>query len=142
MLFRSEPAGETRGLPFQWNLLAWAALVGILTGVAVVIFHELLGFINSFLYGPLVDLLLVVGKSAPLPPPQTSVQDLPAAVAGPGQPLSALLQLGLGGIGFLPPPPAPPEPPTIALPSPPDWLKLWPVLVIPSLGGQIGRAHV
>ena len=48
---RVEPSGETRGLPFQWNLLAWAALVGILTGVAVVIFHELLGLINSFLYG-------------------------------------------------------------------------------------------
>jgi H+/Cl- antiporter ClcA len=122
-------------LPFQWNLLAWAALVGILTGVAVVIFHELLGFINNFLYGPLVDFLLVVGRSSPLPPAPPSLPELPEVATAPGQPLSALLQLGLGGIGFLPPPPAPPEPPTIALPSAPDWLKLWPVVVIPTLGG-------
>jgi H+/Cl- antiporter ClcA len=121
-------------LPFQWNLLAWAALVGILTGVAVVIFHELLGFINNVLYGPLVDLLLVVGRSSPLAPSLPSVPALPAVVAASGHP-PMLLQLGLGGIGFLPPPPAPPEPPTIALPSAPDWLKLWPVLVMPSLGG-------
>jgi H+/Cl- antiporter ClcA len=115
---RLEPSGEARSLPYQWNLLAWAALVGLLTGVAVVLFHELLGFINNFLFGPLVDFLLVVGRSTPVPPPPPSLPDLPATTGG-----------------FLPPPPAPPEPPTIALPSAPDWLKLWPVVVIPTLGG-------
>jgi len=60
---------DLRGLPFQWNLLAWAALVGILTGLAVVAFHELLGFINNFLFGPFVEGLLVIGRSSPATPP-------------------------------------------------------------------------
>ncbi|MEB3200058.1 MAG: chloride channel protein [Synechococcaceae cyanobacterium] len=98
-------------------------------------FHELLGLINNFLYGPFVDGLLAVGRSSvPAPPPAPLPPPSPA-VTGPGTPLQALLQLGLGGIGFLPPPPAPPEPPTIAMPSKPDWLELWPVLVVPTVGG-------
>jgi H+/Cl- antiporter ClcA len=123
------------GLPFQWNLLAWAFLVGAFTGLAVVGFHELLGFINNFLYGPFIEWLLAVGRSPLSPPP---LPDLPA---GPGlfppstAPLKALLELGLGGIGLLPPPPLPPEPTPIALPADFDWLELWPVVVVPTLGG-------
>ncbi|NDG74713.1 MAG: chloride channel protein, partial [Synechococcaceae bacterium WB8_1B_136] len=50
--------GEARPLAFQWSLLAWAALVGMLTGLAVVGFHYLLGFINNLLFGPGVEWLL------------------------------------------------------------------------------------
>ena len=130
---------EIRALPFQWNLLAWAALVGLLTGLAVVGFHELLGFINNFLFGPFVEGLLVVGRSSPggLSPADLPPVDLPPLAENNGTPLRALLQLGLGGIGFLPSPPALPEPPppVIDVPSLPDWLALWPVVVVPTLGG-------
>jgi H+/Cl- antiporter ClcA len=129
---------DGRGLPFQWNLLAWAALVGALTGLAVVAFHQLLEFFNNFLFGPFVEGLLEVGRSSPTtpPPPPVSI-DLPPVESG--TPLKALLQLGLGGIGFLPaPPPLPvpePLPVPVTLPETPDWLALWPVVVVPTLGG-------
>ncbi|MFM8260544.1 MAG: chloride channel protein [Vulcanococcus sp.] len=128
-------AGEVRPLAFQWSLLAWAALVGVLTGLAIVGFHYLLGFINNVLFGPVVAGLLdlvrhsqsepAVLELPPAPPPET------------GTPLKALLQIGLGGLGFLPPPPAPPEP--VALPLPdtglPVWLESWPVVLVPVVGG-------
>ena len=126
------PSAAT-GLPYQWNLLAWAALVGILTGLAIVGFHELLGLINTVLYGPFVEALQQIGHhSAALPPPVVSPPPPPPA---PMSPFKALLKLGLGGIGLLPPPPPLPEPQPIAIPSRPDWLELWPVVVIPTLGG-------
>ena len=130
-------SSEVRSLPFQWNLLAWAALVGVLTGLAVVGFHELLGFINNFLYGPFVEWLLEVGRaSSSVSPAEAPAIELPPVVEQGGTPLKALLQLGLGGIGLLsPPPPALPEPATLALPACFDWLELWPVVVVPSLGG-------
>ena len=134
----AEPASaEVRSLPFQWNLLAWAALVGTLTGLAVVGFHELLGFINNFLYGPFVEWLLEVGRaSSTATVTELAAIDLPPLVDEGGTPLKALLQLGLGGIGLLTtPPPAPAEPATIALPASLDWLELWPVVVVPTLGG-------
>ena len=60
--------GEARPLAFQWSLLAWAALVGVLTGLAVVGFHYLLGFINNVLFGPVVaGLLDLVGHAQPEP---------------------------------------------------------------------------
>ncbi len=132
---RSEAPPLRLGLPFQWSLLAWAFLVGAVTGLAVVGFHELLGFINNFLYGPFIEWLLEVGRSPLNPPP---LPDLPAPVALPlpqAARLKALLQLGLGGIGLLPAPPLPPEPAPIALPAHFDWLELWPVVVVPTLGG-------
>ena len=130
------PEAELRGLPFQWNLLAWAALVGTLTGLAVVAFHELLGFINNFLFGPFVEGLLVIGRSSPATPADLPPIDLPPLAPDSGTPLRALLQLGLDGIGLLAAaPPLPPEPPPISLPTPPDWLALWPVVVVPTLGG-------
>ena len=45
----ARPEADPRALPFQWSLLAWAALVGVFTGLAVVGFHYLLGFINNCL---------------------------------------------------------------------------------------------
>jgi len=127
---------DLRGLPFQWNLLAWAALVGTLTGLAVVGFHELLGFINNFLFGPFVEGLLVIGRSSPATPADLPSIDLPPLAPDSGTPLRALLQLGLDGIGLLATaPPPPPQPPPISLPTPPDWLALWPVVVVPTLGG-------
>jgi hypothetical protein len=49
--------------------LAWAALVGGLTGLAVVGFHELLGLINNGLFGPAVSwALALVGQTQPEPP--------------------------------------------------------------------------
>ena len=64
------PEPDPGVLPFQWSLLAWAALVGTLTGLAVVGFHELLGFINNGLFGPVVELLFQVGRAgSPEPPP-------------------------------------------------------------------------
>jgi len=135
---KPEAAGpEVRSLPFQWNLLAWAALVGLLTGLAVVGFHELLGFINNFLYGPFVEWLLDVGRaSSQASPAELAPVELPPVAPAAGTPLKALLQLGLGGIGLLNTPvPAPPEPATIALPASFDWLELWPVVVVPTLGG-------
>ncbi|MBM5828389.1 MAG: chloride channel protein, partial [Cyanobacteria bacterium M_surface_7_m2_040] len=119
-------------------MLAWAALLGVLTGLAVVGFHELLGFINTFLFGPFVEGLLTIGRSplhplelAPPPPPP------PPPPALPGTPLHQLLQVGLGGLGLLPPPPPPPEPPPLPSLQVPDWLSLWPVLVVPTLGGAL-----
>lgn len=132
------PAGlagksEARALPFQWSLLAWAALVGILTGLAVVAFHELLGFINNGLFGPFVDLLLSVGRSQPAELPIELVPLPPATTT----PLQSLLQVGLGGLGFLPAPLAAPEPPPLPVSNLPDWLRLWPVVVVPCLGGLV-----
>ncbi|MFZ9229418.1 MAG: chloride channel protein [Prochlorococcaceae cyanobacterium] len=135
--FAPRPDGELQAPPLQWNLLAWAALLGVLTGLAVVGFHELLAFINTFLFGPFVEGLLTIGRSPlhplelPAPPPPPPVEPLRAA------PLQQLLQIGLGGLGLLPPPPPPPEP--LPLPSlqVPDWLSLWPVLVVPTLGGAL-----
>jgi len=98
----------------------------------VVGFHYLLGFINNVLFGPVVEgLLNLVGNTAPEPLPQI----LPTPPPDTGTPLRALVQIGLGGLGFLPPPPAPPEP--IPLPGEPlpAWLASWPVVVIPMLGG-------
>lgn len=137
--FAPRPDGELQAPPLQWNLLAWAALLGVLTGLAVVGFHELLGFINTFLFGPFVEGLLTIGRSplhplelpAPPPPPPPPVAPLRAA------PLQQLLQIGLGGLGLLPPPPPPPEPPPLPSLQVPDWLSLWPVLVVPTLGGAL-----
>ncbi|MFM7312442.1 MAG: chloride channel protein [Cyanobium sp.] len=134
----AEAAGsETRGLPFQWNLLAWAALVGTLSGLAVVGFHFLLGFINNFLYGPFVEWLLAVGRaSSSVPAPDLSINDLPPLVDQRGTPLKALLKLGLDSIGLLGAPPAPPAPPPqTVIQARFDWLELWPVVVVPTLGG-------
>ena len=126
-----EQEGDSLQLPFQWNLLAWAALVGVLTGGAVVGFHELLGFINNFLFGPVVEWMLGFGGHLqPAPPPVEIVEPLDS-----GTPLKALLQLGLGGLGFLPPPPPPPEPLPLAPVGPLGWLASWPVVVVPMLGG-------
>ena len=124
---------EARPQPFQWSLLAWAALVGTLTGVAVVAFHELLAFINNGLFGAFVEGLLNLGRGQPpeLPP------ELPPIPPATGTPLKALLQVGLGGLGYLPPPPAVPEPPPLPQSVLPDWLSLWPVVVVPTLGGLV-----
>ena len=132
---RSEPPSLRVGLPFQWTLLAWAFLVGTVTGLAVVGFHELLGFINTFLYGPFIEWLLAVGRSPQSPPPLPDLSPSPSLAAAGASPLKALLQLGLGGIGLLPAPPPAPDPVPIALPSDFDWLELWPVVVVPTLGG-------
>ncbi len=123
------PPPDPGTLSFQWGLLAWAALVGLVTGLAVVAFHELVGLINSALFGPLVEGLLNLGR-APLPPPPP----LPPPSPEQSTPLAALLQIGLGGLGYLPPPAITelPPPPAAALPG---WLQLWPVLVVPCVGG-------
>ncbi|WP_255087965.1 MULTISPECIES: chloride channel protein [unclassified Synechococcus] len=129
-----EQEAEARGLPFQWNLLAWAALVGVLTGLAVVGFHFLLGSINQFLFGTLVESIMALVGSVTTP--ETPLELFNPAEPESSTPLKALLQLGLGGIGFLPPPPAPPEPlppQTITV----SWLSSWPVLVVPMLGGLL-----
>jgi H+/Cl- antiporter ClcA/CBS domain-containing protein len=121
--------------PFQWGLLAWAALVGISTGLAVVAFHELVGLINSGLFGPGVEALLSIGGNNPL---HNGPLVVPAPAPPPvdeSTPLSALLRIGLGGLGYLPSPPAVVEPPPLSSPALPDWLQLWPVLVVPTLGG-------
>jgi H+/Cl- antiporter ClcA len=132
---RSEAAPLRLGLPFQWSLLAWAFVVGAVTGLAVVGFHELLAFINNFLYGPFIEWLLAVGRSPLNPPPLPDLPAAPSLPLPPTAPLKALLQLGLGEIGLLPAPPLPPEPTPIALPADLDWLELWPVVVVPTLGG-------
>lgn len=132
----SPAAADPGVLPFQWSLLAWSALVGVLTGLAVVGFHALLGFINNASFGPLVELLLQVARGgSPEPPPALPPPPLDALASGTGTPLQALLQIGLGGLGFLPPPPAAPEPLPLPQSGLPDWLSLWPVLVVPTLGG-------
>ena len=119
--------------------MGWAALVGTLTGLAIVGFHELLGFINNFLYGPFVEGLLVIGRS----PAATGLADgggldLPPLAPDGGTPLKSMVQLGLDGLGWL----APSAPPVSLEPQPPpaadtlaDWLALWPVVVVPTLGG-------
>ena len=128
---------DPRALPFQWSLLAWAGLVGTLTGLAVVGFHELLGFINNGLFGPFIAGLLQVGRGAAAPVPEPLPLPLPPPEIS--TPLQSLLQIGLGGLGFLPPPPALVEPPALPPsslpPTLPDWLALWPVVVVPTLGG-------
>jgi H+/Cl- antiporter ClcA len=128
------PPGNPGSLPFQWNLLAWAALVGTLTGLAVVAFHELLGLINGGLFGPVVESLLRFGSGS-VPPTEVLAPLPPPAAPESSTPLRALVQIGLGGLGYLPAPPTAPEPPPLP-PSPfPEWLQLWPVLLVPSLGG-------
>ena len=124
---------EARPLPFQWSLLAWAALVGGLTGLAVVGFHELLGLINNGLFGPAVSwALALVGQTQP-EPPVLPVDPLPV---DSGTPLRALLQIGLGGVGFLPDPtPLPPDPTPAITGGLPLWLASWPVVLMPVIGG-------
>ena len=126
------PAARPR--PFQWSLLAWAALVGTLTGLAIVVFHELLGFINNFLYGPFVEGLLAVARSPANATGELGSIELSPLAPDSGTPLKALLQLGLDGIGFVLPS-SEPTPVDSPLLTPPDWLALWPVVVVPTLGG-------
>ena len=134
--FAPKPDGEQTP-PVQWNLLAWAALLGVLTGLAVVGFHELLNVINAVLYGPFVEALRTIGRN-PLPAVElVAPPPAPPAAALPGRPLEALLNIGLGGLGFLPQPPPPPEPPPLPSLQVPNWLSLWPVLVVPTLGGAL-----
>lgn len=134
----AEPRPTGAAHPFQWGLVGWAALVGTLTGLAIVGFHELLAFINNFLYGPFVEGLLVIGRS----PVAAGLAeggglDLPPLEPDAGTPLNSLVQLGLDGLGWLAPagPPAPPEPQTSPSDTLADWLALWPVVVVPTLGG-------
>lgn len=118
--------------------MGWAALVGTLTGLAIVGFHELLGFINNFLYGPFVEGLLVIGRSpAASGLSEAGGLDLPPLAPDAGTPLKSMLQLGLAGLGWLAPSPpaALPEPQAVASDSFTDWLALWPVVVVPTLGG-------
>ncbi len=80
---KTDPRPSDQGFPFEWTLLAWAALVGISTGLAIVAFHDLLDFLNNFLFGPFVEGLLEISRSpvngstqaqavpAALPPPPT-----------------------------------------------------------------------
>jgi H+/Cl- antiporter ClcA len=131
----SDPRPEVGATPFQWGLLAWAALVGISTGLAVVAFHELVGLINSGLFGPGVEALLSIGGNSPLQADQLLVPAPPPPPVDESTPLSALLRIGLGGLGYLPPPPVVAEPPPVPSPALPDWLQLWPVIVVPTLGG-------
>ncbi len=125
---------EATAAPFQWGLLAWAALVGLSTGFAIVGFHYLLGFINNLIYGPFVAFVIDAVGPHPvlpelLPPPP------PAATSTP---LQSLLQIGLGGLGVLSPPVAlPPEPVLPPIPIPPPWLSSWPVVLGPLLGGVL-----
>ncbi|MEB3239304.1 MAG: chloride channel protein, partial [Cyanobacteriota bacterium] len=130
-----DPRSEPTAAPFQWGLLAWAALVGLLTGLAIVGFHYLLGFINSLVYGPFVAFVLDLTASPAQPPPLP----LPEPPLPVSTPLRSLLQMGLGGMGLLPPPP--PPPPAVPLPPPvpptPPWLNTWPVVLGPVLGGVL-----
>ena len=133
---------SAQGFPFEWTLLAWAALVGISTGLAIVAFHNVLDFLNNFLFGSFVEGLLEISHSpvavaAVAQGPAAPVALAPAPANDAATPLQALLQLGLGSIGFLTgtspaPAPAPLPPPG---PAAPDWLALWPVVVVPTLGG-------
>ena len=137
--FAPKPDAELQTAPVQWSLLAWAALVGVLTGVAVVGFHALYTRINGTLFGPFVEALLRIGHHSLLPlqlpaPPPTPVPPVSTAA---GTPLEALLHIGLGGLGMVPPPPPPIEPPPLPSLQIPDWLRLWPVLVVPTLGGAL-----
>ncbi|MBM5815138.1 MAG: chloride channel protein [Cyanobacteria bacterium K_Offshore_surface_m2_239] len=129
------PTGESS--PFQWGLVGWAALVGTLTGLAIVGFHELFGFINNFLYGPFVEGLLVIGRSPVAASLADGGLDLPPLAPEAGTPLKSMVQLGLDGLGWLAssPPPAVPEPQSPPADTLADWLTLWPVFVVPTLGG-------
>jgi len=129
------PGPTSRPRPFQWNLLAWAALVGTLTGFTIVGFHLLLGFINNFLYGPFVEGLLEIARSPIAKAASSATVDLPRLDADSATPLKSLLQLGLDGIGFLAQRDPVPAPTVPTLPNAPDWLALWPVVVVPTLGG-------
>lgn len=126
---------EARPRPLQWHLLAWAALIGVLTGLAIVGFHLLLGLINNFLFGPFVEGLLVIARSQPLSAAQIATIDLPPLEPESGTPLRSLLQIGLSGIGLLPSADPTPMPLPQPLADAPDWLALWPVVVVPTLGG-------
>lgn len=124
---------EPTAAPFQWGLLAWAALVGLLTGVAIVGFHYLLGFINNLIYGPFVEFVMgIAGPQPALPEP------LPLPPPPASTPLRSLLQLGLGGVGLFAPVPLPqPEPVLPPVPLAPPWLSTWPVVLGPVLGGLL-----
>jgi H+/Cl- antiporter ClcA len=133
---------NAQGFPFEWTLLAWAALVGISTGLAIVAFHEVLDFLNNYLFGPFVEGLLEISRSPVAVAAAARVPEAPVTLAPPpahdgATPLKALLQLGLGSIGFLTgiPPAAAPAPLPPPGPAVPDWLALWPVVVVPTLGG-------
>ncbi len=118
--------------------MGWAALVGTLTGLAVVGFHELFGIINNFLFGPFVEGLLVIGRSPVADGPGVGAGlDLSPLTPEAGTPLKSMVQLGLDGLGWLASTPIPslPDPQTPAADPLPDWLTLWPVLVVPTLGG-------
>ena len=74
---------SAQGFPFEWTLLAWAALVGISTGLAIVAFHNALDFLNNFLFGSFVEGLLEISHS---PVAVAAVAQVPAApVALPAQ---------------------------------------------------------
>ncbi len=133
---------SAQGFPFEWTLLAWAALVGISTGLAIVAFHNILDFLNNFLFGSFVEGLLEISRSPVAVAAAAQVPAAPVALPPPptndaATPLQALLQLGLGSIGFLTgtPPAAAPAPLPSPGPAAPDWLTLWPVVVVPTLGG-------
>lgn len=129
-----DPKAEATAAPFQWGLLAWAALVGLLTGLAIVGFHYLLGFINNLIYGPFVAFVMDAVGPHPLVPEVLPPPPTPAAAT----PLQSLLQIGLGGLGVLSPPPVlPPEPVLPPVPMPPPWLSSWPVVLGPVLGGLL-----
>jgi len=130
---RPEARVEPTAAPFQWGLLAWAALVGLLTGGAIVGFHYLLGFINNLIYGPFVE--FVMGIAGPQP---TLPEPLPLPPPPASTPLRSLLQLGLGGVGLFAPVPLPqPEPVLPPVPLAPPWLSTWPVVLGPVLGGLL-----
>ncbi len=118
--------------------MGWAALVGTLTGLAIVGFHELLAFINNFLYGPFVEGLLIIGRSPVADGlAEGAGLDLPPLAPDGGTPLKSMVQLGLDGLGWFSPPapPAPPAPDPSPSDTLADWLALWPVVVVPTLGG-------
>ena len=133
---------SAQGFPFEWTLLAWAALVGISTGLAIVAFHNALDFLNNFLFGSFVEGLLEISRSPVAVAAAAQVPAVPVPLPPPpandaATPLQALLQLGLGSIGFLTgtPPTVAPAPLPPPGPAAPDWLALWPVVVVPTLGG-------
>jgi H+/Cl- antiporter ClcA len=139
---KPEAGPKAQGFPFEWTLLAWAALVGISTGLAIVAFHEVLDFLNNFLFGPFVEGLLEISRSPVAVAAAAQVPEAPVTLALPpvndgATPLKALLQLGLGSIGFLTGIPSAAAPAPLPAPGPaaPDWLALWPVVVVPTLGG-------
>ena len=64
-------------------------LVGALTGVAVVAFHYLLGFINNGLFGPFIEGLLQLGRGGAVPLPE------PLPLPSPAPETSTPLRLSL-----------------------------------------------